>query len=303
MTPCVIADPGDLSGLDSGLSSPGAALPGAVTPDAPAAELGLPAHVKEHIVGGTSALGLGVFIERGTGFLANILAARFGGASTFGAYSLAISTANNISTYAAGGIGATAARFSGKYPQGTSGYSTLARSLAIVSLVSAALGAAGLWLGAGPIAHLLGKTSLTTLLRWAAVSAAGIILLECARGFFVGQRHLRALLLLSAISGFGLLSLLPAAAYNHNPIRMTLHSGSRHDLCRSDLPSARASARSARPVYRRPLASAGSDAARSLVVRLHPARWPGRVEPLRLVAYHAGRTQRHHARADELSSP
>ena len=229
MTPCAIAEPenaqGGLSVFDSSLASVTEALPGSATPDSPGIESSLPAHVTDHLVGGTSALGLGVFIERGTGFLANILAARLGGASTFGAYSLAISTANNISTYAAGQIGSTAARFSGKYPKGTGGYTTLARALTIVSLVSAALAAAALWLGAGPIAHVLGKAALTSLLRWAAISAAGMILLECARGFFVGQRHLRALVLLSVVVGFGMITLLPAAAYRHNPVRMAVLQG------------------------------------------------------------------------------
>ena len=185
----------------------------------------LPGHVTRRLIGGTSALGMGVIIERGTGFLANILAARFAGAGTFGAYSLAISTANNISTYAAGGIGATAARFSGKYPHDSTGYSTLARALAIVSLASAILAAAALWLGAGPIALLMGKAAFTPLLRWAAISASGIILLECARGFFVGQRRLSALLLLSVIVGAGMLILLPAAARAHSPIRMITLQG------------------------------------------------------------------------------
>ncbi len=184
-----------------------------------------PSDVTKHLISGTSALGLGVVIERGMGFLANVLAARLGGAATFGAYSLAISTANNISTYAAGQIGSTAARFSGKYQHGTAGYTTLARALAIVSLVSALIGAVGLWFGAAPIAHLLGKASLTTLLRWAALSAAGIIVLECARGFFVGQRRLAALVLLSLIVGVGMVSLLPLAATMHSPIRMIVSQG------------------------------------------------------------------------------
>ncbi len=156
------------------------------------------------------------------GFAANILAARLGGTSTFGAYSLAITTAASISTYAAGGIGATAARFSGKYPHGTPGYPTLARALGIVSLVSAVLAGGALWLGAAPLAHLLGKPGLTLLLRWAAFSAAGMLLLECARGFFVGQRRLRALLLLSLVVGLGMLTLLPLAAAHGSPARMVL---------------------------------------------------------------------------------
>ncbi len=186
---------------------------------------GVPRDVTKHLVTGTSALGAGILVERGFGFLANILAARWGGASTFGAYSLAITTANNISTYAAGGIGATAARFSGKYPRGGPGYGTLARVLLIVSTVSAALAAVGLWIGAGPIAHLLGKSSLTGLLRWAAFSASGMILLECARGFFVGQRRLRALILLSVLVGAGMVVLLPSSAADHSPVRMIVAQG------------------------------------------------------------------------------
>ena len=186
----------------------------------------LPAHVTRSLVGGTSALTLGTIIERGCGFLANILAARFAGASTFGAYSFAISTANQISTYAAGGIGATAARFSGKYPYGSAGYSTLARALTIVSLTSAALAVSALWFGAAPLAHLLGKPGFTTLLRWASLSAAGMLLLECARGFFVGQRRLIAIVLLSVIVGAGMITLLPTAAHMHSPIRMIALQGS-----------------------------------------------------------------------------
>jgi O-antigen/teichoic acid export membrane protein len=172
----------------------------------------VPRQVAKDLVQGTSALGLGLIIERGLGFLANLLAARLGGASTFGAYSLALSTANNISSYAAGGIGSTAVRFSGRYSRDSAGYSTLSRVLAIISLVSAALAMAILWAGAGPISRLLGKQSLSGLLHWTALSAAGIILLECCRGFLVGQRRLPAILLLSLTVGIGLISLLPITA-------------------------------------------------------------------------------------------
>lgn len=181
--------------------------------------------VTRHLVGGTSALGLSVAVERGVGLLANILAARLGGKGVFGAYSFAIGTANQISMYAAGGIGATATRFSGKYPRESAGYPTLRRALMIVSLVSAALAAIGLWLGAAPIAHLVGKTSMTGLLRWAAISSVGIILLECARGFFVGQRHLLALLVLSLLVGLGMVTLLPTMAHRHDPRAMLVAQG------------------------------------------------------------------------------
>jgi O-antigen/teichoic acid export membrane protein len=177
-----------------------------------------------YLVSGTSALGAGVVIERGLGFLANLLAARIGGAGTFGAYSLAIATANNIGTYAAGGIGATATRFSGKYPLGSAAYPTLSRVLLIVSAVSAAIAAAILWLGSAPIAHLLRKESLTSLLHWAAFSAAGMILLECCRGFLVGQRRLVGILVLSTCVGAGMISLLPVTA-RLGPVAMVCSQG------------------------------------------------------------------------------
>lgn len=185
----------------------------------------VPGHVTRRLLGSTSALGASIVIERGASFLANILAARLGGASTFGAYSLAITAANNISTYAAGGIGSTAARFSGKYPMGTPEYKTLSRVLIIVSLLSATLAAAGLWLGAAPIAHLLRMDALTSLLRWSSLSAAGIILLECMRGFLLGHSRHAGMLLLSVTVAVGMLVFIPVAASRHSPTRMIVSQG------------------------------------------------------------------------------
>jgi O-antigen/teichoic acid export membrane protein len=177
------------------------------------------------ILSGTSTLAAAVMVERGATFAANILAARFAGASAFGAYSIGISTANNISTYAAGGIGATATRFSGKYPYDSGHYATFARVLVFVSLVSAAIAGSVLLLGAHPIAHILHKDSLAGLLRWAALPAAGMLILECARGFFVGQRRLAALALLSMLVGLGMILLLPATAARQNPAAMVTAHG------------------------------------------------------------------------------
>ena len=219
MSASALAPEVEVTGADPGLAPLGP-ITSAAAPSA-----ALSADVKDRLVGGTSVLGMGVAIERGSGFLANILAARFAGTSSFGAYSLAISTANQISTYAAGGIGATATRFSGKYPYASRGYTTLARALAVVSLVSAILAASALWLGAGPIAHLLGRQQLSSLLHWAVLSAAGMILLECARGFFVGQRRLHALLLLSMLVGGSMIVLLPLAARTHSATRMITLQG------------------------------------------------------------------------------
>jgi O-antigen/teichoic acid export membrane protein len=185
----------------------------------------LSSEVTRHIISGTSTLGVAVLIERGATFVGNILAARFAGASVFGAYSVGISTANNISTYAAGGIGATATRFSGKYSYSSGSYATFARVLGFVSLVSAAVAASALFFGAGPIAHILHKDSLTGLLRWASLSAAGMLILECARGFFVGQRRLAALALLSVLVGIGMVVLLPITAALKIPAHMVAAHG------------------------------------------------------------------------------
>ncbi len=191
---------------------------GLASPEIPVAEqssslrAGIPKHVAKDLASGTSALGIALMVERGFGFLANVLAARLGGTGTYGAYSLAITTANNVSTYAAGGIGSTAIRFSGQYSRGSAGYPTLSRVLLIVSFVSALLAALALTAGASPIAHLLQKPELTRLLQWTGLSAAGMILLECCRGFLVGQRRMAAILLLSLTVGIGLVTLLPFAA-------------------------------------------------------------------------------------------
>ena len=185
----------------------------------------LSSEVTRNILSGTSILGVAVLIERGATFAANIMAARFAGASVFGAYSVGISTANNISTYAAGGIGATATRFSGKYPYSGDSYLTFAKVLGVVSLTSAAIAAAVLFLGAAPIAHLLHKESLAGLLRWASLSAAGMLVLECARGFFIGQRRLAALALLSVVVGVGMVTLLPITAAGQRAAHMVTAHG------------------------------------------------------------------------------
>ena len=184
----------------------------------------VPASAARDLVTGTSALGTAVLLERGFGFLANLLAARWGGASTFGAYSLAITTANNVSTYAAGGIASTAIRFSGRYGRASAGYGTLAKALLIIATVSAAGGALVLWAGAAPLARLLGKASLTPLLSWTALSVAGMILLECCRGFLVGQRQMRAILLLSSTVGLGMVALIPMLA-RVGPVAMIAAQG------------------------------------------------------------------------------
>ena len=168
--------------------------------------------VRALVVKGASALGVVSIVERGCSFAANLIAARVGGAQVFGAYSLALTTANNVATYAGAGIGTTANRFAGRYRPGSVGYSRLVRSLALVSLVSAGLAIALLLLGASPLARfLLRRPDLTPLLQLAALSAGIMILLECVRGFLIGERLYRPLMVLALCTGVIVIA-LPIAA-------------------------------------------------------------------------------------------
>lgn len=166
------------------------------------------------LVRGGATLGAANFMERGFGFLANLLAARAAGPQTFGAYSVVLSTAGTVASYAAANIGSTAARFSGQFPAGGRGYRAFLRTLVLLGLCSAALGVVLTLAGAGPFARwVLRNEGLVSVLRVAAVSAGALILLECCRGLLVGQQKFRGLLVLSAVSGVGMLLLLPAAAH------------------------------------------------------------------------------------------
>jgi O-antigen/teichoic acid export membrane protein len=173
-----------------------------------------PGGLSRLLFSGSSALGVATLVERGLGFLANLAAARLGGTGVFGAYSTAMTTANNVAAYAGAGIGTTANRFSGEYPYGSPGYAGLLQALTLVSLASAALATNILWFAAGPLAtHLLRNPGLAGLLRLAALSAGAIILLECLRGLLIGQRRFGALLALSVLFGGGMVVVLPLAAH------------------------------------------------------------------------------------------
>jgi O-antigen/teichoic acid export membrane protein len=178
------------------------------------------------ILTGSSSLGLSVVVERGLGFTANLVAARVAGTQIFGAYSLALTTANNIASYAGAGIGTTANRFAGQYPEGSSEYGRLQRALGLVSVQSAGIALVILWFAAGPLArHLLANPALAHLLRLSSFSAGAVILLECMRGFLIGQRRFSALLGLSALFGGGLLLVIPVVA-SHGPSSMIVAQAS-----------------------------------------------------------------------------
>lgn len=165
------------------------------------------------VVAGTSALGLATLIERGLSMTAGVLAARWGGASVFGSYSLALTTANNISAYTGSGIGTTAVRFAGAHERSSSEYGPVARALFIVTACSCVLAALLMVAASGPLAHYVLKIdSFAVLIRYSALSAAAIIALESAKGFFIGQRAHSALLLVSGLAGLGLLTFVPLAS-------------------------------------------------------------------------------------------
>ena len=162
---------------------------------------------------GIGGLGTALFIERGGSFFSSVLAARWGGAEVFGAYSVALTAANNVAWYAGSGIGNTSTRFIAEHTRGTKGYRKTIRSLTLIALVSAAVAAIALWLGAEPMARMLVRNEkLITPLRVAALSAAAIVLVECCRGVFIGTRNFGHLLTLSTLAGGGLLLAVPRAA-------------------------------------------------------------------------------------------
>lgn len=169
--------------------------------------------LRRFLARGGATLGLATTLERGFGFLANLLAARIAGPQSFGAYSVVLSTAGTVAGYAGAGIGSTANRFSGQYPINGKGYRGLLRALILVSAGSALIGAGLMFAGAGPMARvLLHNEGLVSVLRIAAFSAGAMILLECCRGLFIGQQRFAALLLLSLVSGIGMLLILPTLA-------------------------------------------------------------------------------------------
>lgn len=162
---------------------------------------------------GGLSLGVAVSLERGLNFLANLLAARIAGPQMFGTYSIVLTTAGTVATYAGAGIGATANRFAGQYPRDSRAYRRLLRALLLVSTGSAVLAAVLMFAAAGPLArNVLRNESLTGFLQLAAFSAGALVLLECCRGLLIGQHKFPALLLLSIILGCGLVIALPGAA-------------------------------------------------------------------------------------------
>lgn len=182
--------------------------------------------LKRLLAQGGATLGFSVVLDRGFGFLANLLAARSAGPQSFGAYSVVLATAGTVASYAGAGIGSTANRFSGKYPVGSLGYRGFLRTIILLSLCSALLAMLLMLAGAGPFARLLlHNEGLVGVLQIAALSAGALILLECLRGLLVGQQKFQALILLSIVSGAGMLLVLPLVARAGAGAMIGAHAG------------------------------------------------------------------------------
>ena len=173
-----------------------------------------PQSLSRSLFAGAFSVGGALALERGAGFLANLLAAHIGGTAVFGAYSISLNTANNVASYAGAGIGTTATRFIADYPEGGNGRRQVIRTILLFALLSAGLAAVLLWFTAEPLAKsLLHNPALALPLKVAAISAAAFVALECCRGVFIGTREFAPFLFLSGLVGVGSLIAIPTMAH------------------------------------------------------------------------------------------
>lgn len=141
------------------------------------------------------------------------LAARIAGPQTFGAYSVALATAGTIAAYAGAGIGTTANRFSGQYPQGSPEYAGFLRALTLVALLSAVVAAALMFGASIPLARwVIRNDALASVFKLAALSSGAMVLVECLRGLMIGQKKFYSLLFVSIVSAGAILIALPLMA-------------------------------------------------------------------------------------------
>ena len=201
---------------------------------APAVPPALPPGVSlsRKILGGVSSLGAAAAIERGLSFLANLCAARLGGAATFGSYALALTTANNIASYAGAGIGSTAARFSGQYANDALGRRALGpRSGADLDQLRGACRGA---LAGGRRAVRLAAHGCCTTRVSRRPACAGRrsrrprrFCSNAIAGFLLGQQRFRLLICLSVCVGLGYVAVLPLASRSGAVVMVV-------GLCRGD---------------------------------------------------------------------
>ncbi|HEV7747323.1 MAG TPA: oligosaccharide flippase family protein [Pyrinomonadaceae bacterium] len=157
-------------------------------------------------IGGAISLGFAVALQRAFGFLTTALAARIGGVSVLGKYSVALSTAGLVSAFVGTGVGTIALRYISQFPRHTRAYRKILRLLILIAAVAGISSTVILFLGAPVIAHLVLKNeSLKTVLQIAALSSLAFVLFEAMNGILVGLNNFRGLVCLSLVSGAAML--------------------------------------------------------------------------------------------------
>jgi len=130
------------------------------------------------------------------------LAARIGGASILGEYSVALSTAGLIGGFMSTGVGTVALRYVGQFPRNTSAYRKVLRLVITFSVVGAFSSCVILFLGSEFAARFILKNeNLKGLLALAALSSLVFILYESLTGVLISLHNFTSLLWLSIVSG------------------------------------------------------------------------------------------------------
>ena len=173
-----------------------------VPPDiGPSANASFPG-LRRIFLGGGILLGLAISLQRLFGFISTALAARIGGVSTLGRYSVALSTVATVTAFMGAGVGTVALRYAGQYPRNTRAYRKVLRLLIVIGLVATLASTVVLFTGSGFLAtFVLRNSGLQRLLQVAALTSVAIVTVEALNGTFIALHNFRGLLWLSTVSG------------------------------------------------------------------------------------------------------
>jgi len=170
--------------------------------------------LRQLFLGGGVLLGFAVALQRLFGFMTTALAARIGGASILGEYSVALSTAGLIGGFMSTGVGTVALRYVGQFPRNTQAYRKVLRLVIIFSAVGAFASCLVLFLGSEFAARFILKNeNLKSLLGLAALSSLVFILYESLTGVLISLHNFTGLLWLSIVSGTLMLMAVSVGAH------------------------------------------------------------------------------------------
>lgn len=169
--------------------------------------------LRQLFLGGGILFGFAIALQRLFGFVTTVVAARIGGASVLGEYSVALSTAGMVSGFVGVGVGTVALRYIGQFPRNTQAYRKILRLVIIITAIAAVSSTLVLLVGSEFAArYILKNESLGQTLRIAAVSSLAFILVEALNGMLIGLHHFRGLLWLAIVSGIGMVVAVSFAA-------------------------------------------------------------------------------------------